>query len=71
MNGATVAFVKRFAIAMITASRIKYATIACATLDVATITRVQVMNLVSTINAEVSTVSRVRCCASNTYILIE
>lgn len=54
MNVATAVFVKLYVTAMITALRIKYVTIACATLDVAVITHVQVMNLVSTINAKVS-----------------
>lgn len=54
MNDATAVFVKRYVTAMITALRIKYVTIACATLDVAAITHVRAMNLVSTISAEVS-----------------
>lgn len=62
MNGATAAFVKRYVTAMITALRIKYATIVCATLGAAVITRVQATSLVSTISAEVSIVSHTRYC---------
>lgn len=54
MDDATAVFVKLYVTAMITALQIKYVTIACATLDVAAIIHVQVMNLVSIINAEVS-----------------
>lgn len=54
MNDAKAVFVKPYVTAMITALQIKYVTIACATLDAAAIIHAQVMNLVSTINAEVS-----------------
>lgn len=54
MNVAMAVFVKLYVTAMITALQIKYVTIACAILDVAAIIHVQVMNLVSVINAEVS-----------------
>lgn len=59
-NDAMAVFVKRYAIAMTTASRIKYATIVCAILGAAVITRVRVTNLASTINAEVSIVSHIQ-----------
>lgn len=50
----TAAFVKRFATVMITALQIRFVVIACATLDAAAITRVQMTSPASTINAEVS-----------------
>jgi len=62
MNGATAAFVKRYATVMTTVLQIKYVIIACVTLAAAVITRVRVTNLVSTINAEVSIVLHIGYC---------
>lgn len=63
MSAAMAVFVRRYAIATITVSPIRYAAIACATSVAAATTHAQAMSPVSTISAEVSTV------ASDTLLL--